>query len=193
MAKGRQGAKDEARRPWKGLLLEVDALLKDWRRYAYQIAVKLTAVWEESEFLADPSWRDEAEAVKVLDRRAEQLFVIVPGNRSPFHDLRAMLARFPDQKRWEHGNLSEMYDAVLAAGAEPVPATRKRRSVTVAEFDNLQDQCERLRKKGAVLESEKNRAERLGRELEEARVRIAELERENAELRRLLDEQLVPA
>ncbi len=146
---------------WKQALLEANQLLAHGRKAAFNIARLLVAVYDDAEFLG--SIGSEEEATDVLDGYAVHLFVIRPEGRSPFLDLRAMLDQFPEASQWESGDLSTMYETIVADAVKPNDEKPQptRRTATLADI------------------------ERLERELSEAKYRIGELERENDALRQL--------
>lgn len=149
-------------RPWKERLLAVKKELTKLNRSAYQIAVDLTAVYDDPEFLSEMG--SEEAAVEALDAYAAQLFVILPEERSPFHDLRNLLVAYPERKDWEDGRLSEMYDRMLAD-----QAARNEAAARGVQRPKWKQLCE------------------------EALQQIAELKAENAELKaenRVLRNQL---
>ncbi len=179
-------------RGWKRTLIEADELLKEQRVRAFDVATRLCAVYDDAE--AREEFKTEEALLSILDERASQLFLILPHGRSPFLDLRAMLATFPKQEQWAEGDLSKLYDAMLAEQAKTASeesAPRTRRSVTVAQFEELQEQHEATEGKLAAAQAKLTELDSLRSELASARQRIAALEAENRELRALLAEHTV--
>ncbi len=146
--------------PYKTRLIGVDELLRNANANAHRVATELVAVYDDPEFLADPTVGNEEKAIALLDDYARRLFVILPEERSPFLDLRAMLAMYPKSSEWKAGNLSKMYDAmVVGQERHDSPSTRNvKPRVKREEYDAIverlqrtEKQCEQLRKENAAL------------------------------------------
>lgn len=133
---------------WKQKILNVEKALQRQRIDAFNIAIELTAIHDDPEFLASADIAgDHEKAIEYLDSFAVKLFVIVPDNRSPYLDLAAMLREHPNKAGWKDGDLSVMYEAVLSRSvdkADPSP-TKTRNTVTRSMYEELLSEVEQLR------------------------------------------------
>ena len=149
-------AQQDVMKPWKQSLLEVDSLLQKQKKAAYEVAIRLSAVWEDPDFQASPQFADQLEAIRFLDGYAGQLFVIIEEGRSPFMDLLAMLETFRSAAEWREHSLSSMYTAVLdeAERRDNRASRKKRRTATLAEIDDLKRQLAAAKRQIAKLKHE---------------------------------------
>ena len=102
-----------------------------------------------------------------------------------FHDLRQMVEFYPKRGQWSLGRLADMYDGMKEAGAvaDEHEPKRSRRSAKFADLEAANKEKKHLQAKLRRAEGFGVQVKRLERQLAEARDRIVELERENAELR----------
>ena len=139
---------------WKERITNVETALKQQRLDAYRIAAELVAVHEDPDFLGSELIAgDHNKAIKYLDAYAVRLFVIVPENRSPYLDIAAVLREYPKKADWSKGDLSAMYDSILDREADKKEASpaRQRRSVTLAQYEELQAKCKALQAENTKL------------------------------------------
>jgi len=132
----------DSRPEWKKLLEQAAQLQQQNGEAVYDRIRILNTVFEDEEFRADSGVVDDFAAASILDRYVEDLC------RS-FLEFRSMLAFYPKKSDWETGRLQTMYNEMVLAKGKPVEQkeVRRRRSVTLAEYEALLDQNKRLEKK----------------------------------------------
>lgn len=168
---------------YKKLLLDAKRLLGKAGSGAHQRAKLLVAVFNDRDFRADHGNLDDFQAADQLDQYVADLCL-------GFLELKAMLEHFPNEDRWKKGDLKRMHAEMLAAN-RPAPqrddAPRVRRTVKLAEFDQVAaekrryetqatsyaSELTRLREKVVALEKERDL---LRNELQSAEQRITELQ-----------------
>ncbi|HSV27554.1 MAG TPA: hypothetical protein VLH60_06650 [Sedimentisphaerales bacterium] len=162
---------------YKALLIEARKLRGRSGLAAYRRAKLLCQVFEDRNFRADCGNLDDFRAAAVLDEYLEDLCV-------SFLDIRRMLRHFPKPKAWQEGRLSRLYNDMLKAesGEKDKPLSGKPRNVTAEVRKRLESQLTDARKELA-----RQNAVRLS-EIDQLRAKVADLERENAELRERITE-----
>lgn len=141
----------------------------------YDRVANLVAIYD------DQLWRAKLSAELNLDPLPEDaveqaLEVLVDDLELAVCDLIPIFRRY-DRAEWAEAKLIDLHYRLLAehAAATPAEPARRRRTAKVSELESLQNQNARLKsaaKKGSVAQ----------RELELAKLRIAELELRNAQL-----------
>jgi len=139
----------------------------------------LREVYEDEEFRADRQLICDIAAAAALDGEVARYGF-------DFRTFLNLLQAFPERRSWEeiwHHRLYETYLERLRAKqkAESSRTDRPRRSMTFAEFDAMQEQLARAEYQIKQLRPFKT-------EVETLRTRVAQLETENADLRRQLAE-----
>lgn len=142
---------------------------------AYDRGKVLCDVFSDRDFRADTGVIDDHAAAAILDDYVQDLCV-------SFLELRAMIQFAPDRARWQNGKLRELHDEMMEAHRASRESSRtteqKRRSVTVKEFEALEQSKK----------SEEARASFLSKEVESTRSTVERLQSENRELREQLAE-----
>jgi len=193
--------------PYKRLLIQAKNLQQTAKANVYKRVKLLARVFDDEQFRLDHGG-DDFVLAGILD---EYVADIGWG----FMELRSILEHFPDEPAWRTGRLSRMHDEVVRARRaramqESQPVRRKPRRVTNADFEAVKNENRELRAKfQAAIARGLARNETaqgnghapggmeaeiimLRKQLATARRRIAELEAENADLRKRLAEQVEP-
>jgi len=175
--------------PWKQKLLAVMELKRQAAQNAYQRVQLLCAIYDDPDFRADhPDLDDHG--------LAERLNPYVDDLQFPFLSLRALLEEFPEEGQWGTQIISQLWEDYQQNREDARKKTseeqgkRTRRVVTQAQYRELEDENRRLKVQIRQLHPLEGEVDTLRKELREARVRISELEEENAQLRKQLDSQL---
>jgi hypothetical protein len=167
---------------YKAKLLLARRMRGDSQASLFDRATLLMEVFDDQEFRADYGNLDAFKAAELLDAECSDTCF-------EFLQLRELLAAYPARSQWENGNLAKMYRDAKKAAADPAPAaTPPRKHVLITETQHAQavERAKRLEVQVKELLSYKSEAEALRERLEQARLRIDELERENDCLRRQL-------
>lgn len=163
---------------WKQKLLDAKSLVGKSGGLLWERVTLLAEVYRDDEFRADNDNADEFRAAEILDAH-------VGDTCATFLELENVLREFPEQSQWEETPLKKLLANVLEKHQEARQAAKpevpERRSATVKELDVAIQE-----KKQSVA-----RAEFLNIEVESHSHRIADLERENLELRQQLSEARV--
>ncbi len=167
---------------WKKLLTEARELQGQLCVMIYRRTKILAQIFNDAQFRADNSLRDDFEVADWLDAEFK-------GTALGFLQLRAMLEMFPDEADWKAGDLATMHEKVLTAHEEASRPEEKRtrKSVKVAEHTETCEDRDRWKAKAtkaeAVVEMRESEVERLRRENGELRrenellhARVRELE-----------------
>ena len=116
---------------------------------AFDRAALLVRIFEDQEFRSDPAYTDEDAAVNALDDLADGLFV-------GFLRLRQMVKAFPHRDEWVANKLTKLEAKVVAdandARRRELPEPQKRKTVTVAQFDETVDKLKEVKSEKLVLE-----------------------------------------
>lgn len=171
--KSKKQSPDSPKR-YKTLLLEVKTLHAAIGHKAFEIAVRLVEVFEDREFRADLGNVDDFKAADVLDGYCCALPL-------DFFELRDLLQRYPDQKDWAAGDLKKMFARMLQEKEQSARADTQKQSRKVITRKQHEAMCEEMNRW-------KSRAHFLGKEVQELKARIVELEAENGSLRKQLAE-----
>ena len=93
-------------KPYKKLLLEARRLRTATGTNAYRLAVILCRVFEDTDFRADNGNADDLKLCRILDDYCQPLTL-------EFIELKAVLAKFPNEADWKDGKLRRMYDTTV--------------------------------------------------------------------------------
>lgn len=189
-------------KPYKQLLIQVKNLQQNAKANVYKRVKLLVQVFDDPDFRADHS-ADDFVLSGILDQYVSDI-------GWGFMELRSILEHFPGESDWKTNRLSKMHDAVVQERrkqqrTEAQPVRRKPRRVTNADFEAVKNENRELRAKyqdaiarglnrqetqtASVQDNGKpSQVAKLREQLAAAKKRIAELEAENAELRRQLEE-----
>ena len=179
-------AKKKAASGYKQKLIVASQMQAQTKGSIYDRVKILNEVFEDRDFRAEAGNLDDFKADDHLSR-------YVNDTGFSFLQLRAILEHFPDRAAWEQGLLAEMYDEMRDAKArrnraEREPAATPRRRVTAAEYDKLAEEKARMevlvRQTREQIHQATDHADELRAEVARLQARIAELERENRDLRR---------
>jgi len=161
-------------REWKTLLLEAKKLTKQIGVFVYRRTKLLVQIFEDAEFRAEVGARDDLEAAGWLDAEFK-------GTALAFLQLRAILAKYPEEKAWKDGDLQKMFDNVKPETVEG-ETPRTRTVVKLAEYKRACDDREHYKTRSEYLEE---RIVELERERAEHRQTIARLQKQLEELTKM--------
>lgn len=161
---------ERAETSYKAKLLNARAMRGKGGFAAYDRVTLLNGVFDDRDFRADIGNVDDFRAADVLNEYTEDLAL-------RFLELRAMLEHYPERSQWKDGKLRTMYDEMRAArNVDAEPTKRQRQSVTREQYDALQNDKQHAEARAKFLDGE----------LSQRQNRLAELERENAQLKQAL-------
>jgi len=156
---------------YKTLLLNARKLRGKSGVKAFDRASILCTVFDDGEFRQDCGNLDDFRAAELLDEYVEDLAL-------GFLDLRAMLAHYPRRQQWADGRLSKMLREMVKATETALPSAARPPRMAIAETrKQLEQQLEEARREKAKIEYAKHD------EIAQLKLRIVELETENANLR----------
>lgn len=166
--------KESSTKMYKERLLDARKLRGKSGVKAYDRAKLLVVVFDDGEFRQDCGNLDDFRAAELLDEYVDDLCI-------GFLDLRAMLAHYPRRRQWADGRLAKMLREMVRATETALPSSARPPRVAIAETrKQLEQQLEVARREKAKLEYAKHD------EIAQLRVRIAELEAENAALKAII-------
>lgn len=156
---------------YKAKLLNAKSMRGKGGFAAYDRVTLLNSVFDDRDFRADIGDVDDFRAAAVLSDYTEDLAF-------KFLELRAMLGYYPERAQWKDGKLRTMYEEMRVAqrAADADPRKRSRTVVTREQYDAV----------SADKDHAEARAKFLDGELARSRDRIADLERENGDLKHAL-------
>lgn len=158
---------------YKKKLLQCKELRGEAGFTAYERARLLVDVFDDRDFRADLGNVDDWKAAKALDEYVEDLCI-------KFLGLRAMLEHFPRKDEWKEGKLATMYQQVVDGRSEPEQTTQERRRATLEDLERLEQQAKKWKEQADTL---KGQLKGVQDELKQRDEKIAQLTRENDDLR----------
>jgi hypothetical protein len=185
-------AKDASRPRWLELLDRVLEARKAGAIQNYLRVCLLVEIFDDAEY-RDKLRYELGEQVIDDDVIAGTLDQYVADFGMPFIQLRTVREAFPTADEWASRPLWELFDEALARRrvAEPAEPRKPRRTATIAQVEALEQAVTESVTKAKQVPVLKKQVVDLSDELKTLRARVAELERENAELRKILSDAMV--
>ena len=192
-------------KPYKRLLIQAKNLQANAKANVYKRVKLLVQVFDDADFRIDYG-ADDFVLAGILDQYIADI-------GWGFMELRSIIEHFPDEADWKTGRLSKMHDEVVKARRakaaddkqESAPVRRKPHRIAKADYEAVKNENRELRAKYKAAcargldrqatpealptangNGKPSEVETLRKQLAAAKKRIAELEAENAELRRQL-------